>query len=97
MLVGLKTDLRHDHAVIELLKTHGMMPVSKEQGKEVAKRMHAKYVECSSKEMVGVHEVFDLAMDIAIGVPGAAAGGGGGGADGSISGKKRKKKQCTIL
>ncbi|TGZ79251.1 ras-domain-containing protein [Ascodesmis nigricans] len=86
ILVGLKTDLRHDTNVIQLLKTHGMIPVSTDQGRKVAKRMHAKYAECSSKEQVGVHEVFDLAMDIAIG---GSIGGGGG--------RKRLKKNCVIL
>lgn len=65
-----------------------MSPVSPEQGKQVAKRMNAKYAECSSKKMEGVHEVFDLAMDIAIGVPGAApasAEGDGHTRTGSVS------------
>lgn len=79
ILVGLKTDLRFNAGVIEMLKTHGMAPVSPEQGKQVAKRMSATYAECSSIKMEGVHEVFDLAMDIAIGVPGAAPIGGTGG------------------
>ena len=33
----------------------------------MAKQMGAMYVECSSKEMSGVHEVFELAVDTAIG------------------------------
>lgn len=60
-----------------------MTPVTQLQGEDVAKRMGARYAECSSKEMVGVHEVFDLAMDMAVG-------------DGKSKGKKKKKK-CTIL
>lgn len=80
ILVGLKTDLRYNPAVVEMLKTHGMMPVSEEQGKQVAKRMNAKYAECSSIKMIGVHDVFDLAMDIAIGIPGAVGGAEGAGA-----------------
>ena len=90
VLVGLKTDLRKNRNVIELLRTHGMTPVSAEQGKEVAARMNATYAECSSKEMVGVNEVFDLAMDMAIGVNGKGPAAG-------IAGKKKKKKNCTIL
>lgn len=38
-----------------------------EQGQNVAKQMGAMYVECSSKEMSGVHEVFELAVDTAVG------------------------------
>ena len=92
MLVGLKTDLRKNRNVMELLKTHGMTPVTQSQGEEVAKRMGARYAECSSKEMVGVNEVFDLAMDIAIGWTGGGKMGAGGAA-----GKKKKKKDCVIL
>lgn len=33
-----------------------------EQGQSVARRMNASYVECSSKEMRGVDEVFSLAV-----------------------------------
>lgn len=59
-----------------------MTPVTELQGEDVAKRMGARYAECSSKEMIGVHEVFDLAMDMAV---------GGG------KSKGKKKKKCTIL
>ena len=38
-----------------------------EQGQNVASQMGATYVECSSKEMSGVHEVFELAVDTAVG------------------------------
>jgi Ras homolog gene family, member A len=78
----LKADLRKNRNVIELLKTHGMTPVTPQQGEDVARRMGARYTECSSKEMTGVHEVFDLAMDMAV----------GGGKK-----RKSKKKKCTIL
>lgn len=88
--MGLKTDLRKNRNVIELLRTHGMTPVSAEQGKEVAARMNATYAECSSKEMVGVNEVFDLSMDMAIGVNGKGPAAG-------MMGKKKKKKSCVIL
>lgn len=88
ILVGLKTDLRHNKNVIELLRTHGMTPVTQLQGQEVATRMGAKYAECSSKEMHGVHEVFDLAMDMAV-------GGGKNGKYGRNG--KKKKRSCKIL
>ncbi|PWW77803.1 ras-domain-containing protein [Tuber magnatum] len=83
ILVGLKTDLRKNRNVIELLKTHGMTPVTPQQGEDVSRRMGARYAECSSKEMAGVHEVFDLAMDMAVG---GSKGKGG-----------KPKKKCTIL
>lgn len=50
-----------------MLKTQGLTPVTQEQGQSVAKQMGATYVECSSKEMNGVHEVFEFAVDTAVG------------------------------
>ena len=67
ILVGLKSDLRTKRACIDLLKTQGLTPVTPEQGQAVAKRMNAVYVECSSKEMQGVDEVFELAVNTAVG------------------------------
>lgn len=62
ILVGLKSDLRHKKTCIEMLKTQGLTPVTSEQGMTVAKKMGAQYMECSSKEMVGVDEIFDTAI-----------------------------------
>ncbi len=67
ILVGLKSDLRTKRACIDLLKTQGLTPVTPEQGQAVAKRMNAMYVECSSKEMRGVDDVFELAVNTAVG------------------------------
>ena len=68
VLVGLKSDLRTKRTCIELLKTQGLTPVTPEQGQAVARKMGAMYVECSSKEMTGVHEVFELAVNTVIGM-----------------------------
>ncbi|GAD91779.1 Rho GTPase Rho4, putative [Paecilomyces variotii No. 5] len=102
ILVGLKSDLRTKRTCIELLKTQGLTPVTPEQGQTVAQRMGAKYVECSSKEMRGVDEVFELAVNTAISVEegwnsgstnnGSTGGGGSGGGR-----KKIKKRTCKIL
>ncbi|KAI1826852.1 ras-domain-containing protein [Xylaria intraflava] len=62
ILIGLKSDLRHKKTCIEMLKTQGLTPVTAEQGMTVAKKMGAQYMECSSKEMVGVDEIFDRAI-----------------------------------
>jgi GTPase SAR1 family protein len=62
ILVGLKSDLRHKKTCIEMLKTQGLTPVTTEQGMAVAKKMGAQYMECSSKEMVGVDEIFERAI-----------------------------------
>lgn len=45
-----------------MLKTQGLTPVTSEQGMAVAKKMGAQYMECSSKEMRGVDEIFNRAI-----------------------------------
>ncbi|XXG97302.1 lariat debranching enzyme [Hypoxylon texense] len=66
ILVGLKSDLRHKKTCIEMLKTQGLTPVTSEQGMAVAKKMGAQYMECSSKEMTGVDEIFDRAINTVV-------------------------------
>lgn len=99
MLLGLKSDLRNKKNCIELLKTQGLTPVTPEQGRAVAKKMGAMYMECSSKEQDGVEEIFDMAVTLAVGdeyktpeetgVPRPAF---------STGGKKPKKKtKCQFL
>ena len=67
ILIGLKSDLRHKRNCIELLRTQGLTPVSHEQGQQTAQKMGAYYMECSSKEMDGVEDIFDRAIEIAVG------------------------------
>ncbi|GAP83904.2 putative GTP-binding protein rho4 [Rosellinia necatrix] len=62
VLIGLKSDLRHKKSCVEMLKTQGLTPVTSDQGVAVAKKMGAQYMECSSKEMVGVDEIFETAI-----------------------------------
>ncbi len=45
-----------------MLKTQGLTPVTSEQGLAVASKMAAQYMECSSKEMTGVEEIFERAL-----------------------------------
>jgi Ras homolog gene family, member A len=59
--------------------------------------MGAMYMECSSKEMSGVHEIFDTAIDTAVrgreddvDVPRGASAGG-------APVKKKKRSNCKIL
>ena len=66
ILVGLKSDLRNKRTCIDLLKTQGLTPVTTTQGQTVANKMGAMYMECSSKEMVGVHEIFDTAIETVV-------------------------------
>ncbi|KAI9679006.1 MAG: Rho GTPase [Bathelium mastoideum] len=95
ILLGLKSDLRHKRTCIELLKTQGLTPVTPQQGEAVAKKMGAAYMECSSKEMNGVHEIFETAVSITVG---AGEGGGEGGHSviPTVS-TKPKKRSCRIL
>ena len=62
VLVGLKSDLRFKKTCIDMLKTQGLTPVTTDQGMAVAKKMNAQYMECSSKEMKGVDEIFERAI-----------------------------------
>lgn len=101
MLLGLKSDLRNKRSCIELLKTQGLTPVTPEQGKAVARKMGAVYMECSSKEQDGVEEIFDRAVTEAVGdeykepevtsptAPRPAFPTGGK--------KTKKREKCTIL
>ncbi|KLJ05333.1 GTP-binding protein rhoC [Blastomyces silverae] len=94
ILVGLKSDLRNKRTCIDLLKTQGLTPVTPAQGQAVAQRMGATYVECSSKEMRGVDEVFELAVNTAVGVEEQ----GRDSSSGSGAGRKRpKKRTCKLL
>ena len=75
----------------------------------MARQMGATYVECSSKEMSGVHEVFELAVDTAVGREihlreesdarqkyNRGEGGVIGGRVGK-TGKLKKKRGCPVL
>jgi|TARA_R110002003_G_scaffold96_3_gene7363 GTPase SAR1 family protein len=104
MLLGLKSDLRNKKNCIELLKTQGLTPVTPEQGRAVAKKMGAMYMECSSKEQDGVEEIFDLAVTMAVGdeykTPEqklTAPAQRGKEEALAIAGKKKKRSGCKVL
>ncbi|KAF1990845.1 small ras-like GTPase, rho family [Aulographum hederae CBS 113979] len=106
ILVGLKSDLRTKKTCIDLLKTQGLTPVTPEQGRAVAARMGATYMECSSKEMMGVDEIFDVAVTTAVGeenedkpqIVGSEEKGRMTGMSGISSKKSKKRKgQCKFL
>lgn len=74
-----------------MLKTQGLTPVTTDQGLAVSKKMGAQYMECSSKEMRGVDEIFERAIltvvandrrnmeaPMASANPGRGGGSGGG-------------------
>lgn len=78
-----------------MLKTQGLTPVTTDQGLAVSKKMGARYMECSSKEMRGVDEIFNTAIltvvandkrNIEAQMAAASSSGGGGGRGGSSAG-----------
>ncbi|KAF2396603.1 ras-domain-containing protein [Trichodelitschia bisporula] len=109
ILCGLKSDLRNKKSCIDLLRAQGLQPISTEQGRNVARKMGAHYMECSSKERIGIEEIFDTAITMAVGdegqereVPstsGSGSAGAGGRSSGlGVSGKRKKKRGgCRIL
>ncbi len=67
-----------------------------EQGRAVAGRMGATYMECSSKEMTGVDEIFESAVTMAIGEEKKNRSQAGGSSK-SGGPKKSRKRDCRIL
>jgi len=65
ILCGLKSDLRQNKTCIELLKAQGLAPITPDQGRAVATKMNAVYMECSAKERIGVDDIFDSAIVLA--------------------------------
>lgn len=89
-----------------MLKTQGLTPVTAEQGMAVAKKMGALYMECSSKEMRGVDEIFERAILTVVAndrrnteTPTAMAVSAGDGKTQApvVGGIKRKKRKCNFL
>ncbi|XP_036420444.1 rho-related GTP-binding protein RhoG-like [Colossoma macropomum] len=62
LLVGTKKDLRGDREILKKLKEKNLTPVTKQQGKDLAKEIKAvKYLECSALTQDGVKKVFEEA------------------------------------
>ena len=97
ILLGLKSDLRNSKTCVDLLKTQGLTPVTPEQGRTVAEKIGALYMECSSKERRGVQEIFDTAVNVAVGVEKGLDGSTNNGSFGLSSMKRIKKRSCRIL
>lgn len=62
--------------------------------------MNATYIECSSKEMRGVDQVFELAVNTAIEIEESSHDDVNATSDGAVAvkpGKKAKKRTCRFL
>jgi len=67
ILVGCKSDLRHDEETIEQLRRKGKSFVTEEAGEELAKTIGArKYIECSALTQENLKQVFDDAIRAAL-------------------------------
>jgi len=65
ILVGTKTDLREDEGMLNKLREKGKEPISTKLGQQRAKEIKAKYyMECSSKDLESVNEVFKKAVKV---------------------------------
>jgi hypothetical protein len=98
VLVGLKSDLRTKRTCIDLLKTQGLTPVTQEQGMAVAQKMGARYMECSSKEMTGVDDIFNQAINTVVeNDPSNQQRQSEGLPPGQSGGMRKKKRTCRFL
>ena len=67
VLVGTKSDLREDAAVMKRLSDRGMEPVTWQMGQSLASELGmVKFVECSAMTQKGLMEVFDAAIRAAV-------------------------------
>lgn len=81
ILVGTKSDLRGDQAMISNLQSKGLNMIERDQATQLMKEIGAvEYHECSALTQDGLKNVFDRAIHVALHQP-----------------KKQKKGKCLIL
>lgn len=63
VLCGTKIDLRDDSSTLQNLQKQNLVPIRREQGLKMAKKIKAyAYVECSALTQKGLHSVFEEAI-----------------------------------
>jgi small GTP-binding protein len=77
ILVGTKSDLRGDQAIISQLASKGLKMIDKEQALGLAKEIGAaEYHECSALTQEGLKTVFDRAIHVGLNKPKKKSGKG---------------------
>ncbi|XP_063083660.1 rho-related GTP-binding protein RhoD [Cavia porcellus] len=67
IVVGCKTDLRKDEALVNKLRKNRLEPVTYHRGQEMARSVGAvAYLECSARLHDNVHAVFQEAVEVAL-------------------------------
>jgi len=70
ILIGSKIDLRTDADTLSRLKEKNLVPITREEGRDMAKKMGAvKYLECSSLTQQGLREILEESVRISLGLP----------------------------
>eukprot|EP01102_Stenamoeba_stenopodia_P001160 TRINITY_DN11005_c0_g1_i1.p1 TRINITY_DN11005_c0_g1~~TRINITY_DN11005_c0_g1_i1.p1 ORF type:complete len:206 (-),score=47.39 TRINITY_DN11005_c0_g1_i1:4-621(-) len=63
VLIGTHAELRDDETTIEKLAEKGLKPITKKEGKELAKAINAaKYIDCFFDSAQNIQDVFDEAL-----------------------------------
>ena len=67
IIVGTKIDLKEDTTTISRLKEKGLAVISYQQGSQLTNEIGAfKYMECSSLNKIGLEELFEEAIRVAL-------------------------------
>ena len=78
MLVGTKSDLRGDSAMVSQLASKGLKMIEKDQSLGLAKEINAvEYHECSALTQDGLKNVFDRAIHVGLNKPKSKKKSGG--------------------
>ena len=68
--MGTKAGLREDDAYLACLRSHGLAPITAQQGEKLAQDISAfAYLECDALTREGVRDVFDTAVRAAMAPP----------------------------